>query len=513
MINLFISEPTRNNDANAEEDSTKLRINLLKELETVLWSAIISSGRAEARMWLRKTIAGINCVKPRDQREIFINFMRIPKKKHDLTSQLLNLMFDNSPQKLGSVLARKTRVLDNFFAGDPKRMLQWFSFSGLEQGKGLRALSQFAFKNRDICWEELEWKGKHGQSPAMVATKPHYFLDLDIQRTVENFLDNVPEFWSSVEVSESVKDGDIFLIDRVFFVRYFKDLMYREDSSDVWDVIEDFLEEQPFSCLCEHLLISFEEQDLCYFVELLCKCLDPRIELQGLDDLSRLFVVVLLKCGVSGSIDWILMLNAVIAQGRQLLRLLRDEEAKESLAKVNEIVSKISAIPNDGNSLTPFFNNRFKMEILEVVKCLGLQSWVMFYRLSQECKTPESWESVFLHNQIGFRNSDKHALTDEDGVLSEEDCSGFDCGLSVRVKKKNKHKARKKRRRAYDYDGCNDDELLDFDFASQKLDYLPNAKSWFLSTDQYSSAWNSADLPEHLHRLCLSRWMIWLFEK
>jgi hypothetical protein len=362
----------------------------------------------------------------------------------------------------------------------------------LEQGKGLRALSQFAFKNRDICWEELEWKGKHGQSPAMVATKPHYFLDLDVQRTVENFLDNVPEFWSSNEVSESVKDGDIFLIDRPFFVRYFKDLMYREDSSDVWDVIEEFLEEQPFSCLCEHLLISFEEKDLCYFVELLCKCLDLRIKFQCLDDLSRLFVVVLLKCGVYGSIDLMMLLNAVIGQGRQLLRLLRDEEAKESLEKVNEIVSKISAIPSDGNSLTPIFKNRCKMATVEVVKCLGLQSWVLFYRLSQECQTPESWESVFVHNQIGFRNSDKRALIDEDGLLTEADYSGFDRIPSGRVKKKKKQKAKRKRRRAYDSDdGNDDDELLDFDFASQKLDYLSNTKSWLLSTDKYSSAWNS----------------------
>jgi hypothetical protein len=361
----------------------------------------------------------------------------------------------------------------------------------LEQGKGLRALSQFAFKNRDICWEELEWKGKHGQSPAMVATKPHYFLDLDVQRTVENFLDNVPEFWSSNEVSESVKDGDIFLIDRPFFVRYFKDLMYREDSSDVWDVIEEFLEEQPFSCLCEHLLISFEEKDLCYFVELLCKCLDLRIKFQCLDDLSRLFVVVLLKCGVYGSIDLMMLLNAVIGQGRQLLRLLRDEEAKESLEKVNEIVSKISAIPSDGNSLTPIFKNRCKMATVEVVKCLGLQSWVLFYRLSQECQTPESWESVFVHNQIGFRNSDEHALIDEDRLLTEEDYSGFDRIPSGRVKKKKKQKAKRKRRRAYDSDDGNDDELLDFDFASQKLDYLSNTKSWLLSTDKYSSAWNS----------------------
>lgn len=369
--------------------------------------------------------------------------------------------------------------------------MQWFSFCGLEQGKGLRALSKFAFKNRDICWEELEWKGKHGQSPAMVATKPHYFLDLDVQRTVENFLDNVPEFWSSFEFSESVKDGDIFLIDRGSFVSYFKDLMYGEDSCDVWEVIEDFLEEQSFSCLCEHLLISFEEKDLCYFVELLCKCLDPRVEFRCLDDVSRLFVVVLLKSGVSGSIDLMLLLNAVIAQGRQLLRLLRDEEAKESLVKVNEIVSKISAISSDGNSLTLIFKNRCKMTTVEVVKCLGLQSWVLYYRLSQECRTPESWESVFVYNQIGFRNTDKRLLIDEDGLLTKEDCSSFDLISSGKVKKKKKQKARKKRRRTYDSDDGNDDELLDFDYGTQNLDYLANSKSWLLSTDKYSSAWNS----------------------
>lgn len=374
-------------------------------------------------------------------------------------------------------------------------MLLWFSFSssGLEQGKGLRALTQFSFKNRDICWEELEWKGKHGQSPAMVATKPHYFLDLDIQRTVENFLDNVPEFWSSIEVAESVQDGDIFLIDRQFFVSYFKDLMYRDNSSDVWEVIEQFLWEQPFSCLCEHLLISLEEQDLFYFLELLCNCLHPSIEFRCSDDVSRLFVIVLLKCGVSRPIDWMLLLNAVIAQGRQLLRLLRDEEAKESLAKVDEIVLKISAIPCDGNSLTPILKNRCKMATMEMVQCLGLQSWVLYYKLSQECRTPETWESVFAYNQIGFRNSDKHALIDEDVLLSEVDGSGFDRCPSVRVKKKKKKKQkdRKKRRRTYDCDVSNDDELLDFDSDIQKSDFLSNNKSWLLSTDEYSSAWNS----------------------
>lgn len=95
----------------------------------------------------------------------------------------------------------------------------------------------------------------------MVATKPHYFLDLDIQRTVENFLDNVPEFWSFEEFAESVKDDDIFFIDRSFFVHYFIALMHKQEFRDVWDVVNEFLMQQAFSSLCGRLLITLEDQD------------------------------------------------------------------------------------------------------------------------------------------------------------------------------------------------------------------------------------------------------------
>ncbi|KAG4940620.1 hypothetical protein JHK87_044491 [Glycine soja] len=236
----------------------------------------------------------------------------------------------------------------------------------------------------------------------MVATKPHYFLDLDIQRTVENFLDNVPEFWSFEEFAESVKDDDIFFIDRSFFVHYFIALMHKQEFRDVWDV------------------------------------------------------------------------------GRQLLRLLRDEEARETQENINEIVSKMFAIPNNPNSLSPIFKNKYKMKTTKVIKYLGLLSWLLYYRLSKECLTPETWESVFTNNQIGFCNSNKHASSDEDGP-SEEDCS-------VRVKSGRKRKARKKK--TYDRNDDGDDELLDYDASNQKLGFLSNTRSWLLSTDGYSSAWS-----------------------
>ncbi|MED6220076.1 hypothetical protein PIB30_041462 [Stylosanthes scabra] len=445
MIDLFLSEPNWSDEAH-DNDSTKQRISLLKELESVIWSGMMSGGRAEARLWLCSSIAG-----------------------------------------------------------NPNRVSQWFTYSssgnGLEQGKGLKALSQFAFKNRDICWGELEWKGKHGQSPAMVATKPHYFLDLDVQRTVENFIQNVPEFWSSDEFVESVKDGDIFSIDRPFFVHYFINLMYQEDIGDVWQVIDEFLTEQPFSSLCQHLLITLEEQDLCYFLELLRKSFNRRMEFQHFDNITDLFVVILLKCGATGSIDQMLLLNAVITQGRQLLRLLQDEDSPELQVKISDIVSKISAIPSSSNSLTPIFRNTCKMTTVEAIKCLGLQSWVLYYRLSQECKTPDAWESVFMNNQIGFRNSNKNVLLDHDGP-SVEDCSGLDHS-PVRLKRKKKQKIRKKRRRKYDGDDCNDDELMNFDYTNLELDFLQNTRSWFLSTDGYTSSWNSICQITYIDIACL----------
>lgn len=512
MIDLFLSEPSWDEDMDSG-DSMKLRISLLSELESTIRSLIMSGSRSEARLWLCNTIAGMTSITSRHQCELFLNLLR--SQKQGFASQLLHMMFEKKPQIVGSILAKRSHILEKFFEGNPKRVLQWFvnysSCSGLELGKGAKALSQFAFINRDICWEELEWKGKHGQSPAVVATKPHYFLDLDIQQTVENFLENVPEFWSSNEFSESVKDGDIFFIDRQFFVQYFIDLMYKEDGRDIWEVINKFLIEQPFSALCHHLLITLEEQDLFNFLKLLRGFLSPIMESKHFNGISSLFEIVLVKCEVPESIDQILLLNAIITQGRQLLRLLRDEDAQNSRERIKEIVSNISAIPSNSNSLIPFFKNVCKMPTSEVIKCLGLQCWVLYYRMSQECCNPESWESVFLNNCIGFRSSNKYALLDDDGS-SDEYLYSNDCTASIVDKRRKKRKARKKRRRNCDVDDY-DDVLLNFDSTSQKLDLLSNSGSWLLSTDGYLATWTDVDLPDHLHLHCLSKWMTWLFAK
>lgn len=375
------------------------------------------------------------------------------------------------------------------------RISQWFatfaaSGGGLEHGKGAKALSQFAFINRDICWDELEWKGKHGQSPAVVATKPHYFLDLDVQRTVENFLENVPEFWSSSEFSESLKDGEILLIDRNFFLEYFVDLMYKEDSRDVWEVITEFLKEESFSYLCHHLLVTLDERDLCRFLGLLRKFVNPGKAPKDFSNSSFLFEVVLSKCKDCGSFDQILLLDAVLNKKRELLRLLRDEDCKEAQAEIKDIVLQISAISANVNSLAPIIKECVKTKTIEAIKLLGLQSWVLYYRLSEECQTLESWESLFCTNAISFRKSEKYAFVNDNG-LSEESDSDLDHGVSSKIKHKRKGRSRKKKKRKFDYNDSYDDEFLDFDTSNNRSGLQSNLGSWLLSTDGYSASWNT----------------------
>ncbi|KAL3500240.1 hypothetical protein ACH5RR_039333 [Cinchona calisaya] len=505
MIQLFLSDYNWRDEGN--DELVDKRKSLLSELESVLWSLMTSGGRSEVRLWLCNTIAGINSITPYDQRELFVRLLTAHTSKGRLAAQLLQLLFEKQPQKAGPIIAKKSFMLENFFRGNSRRILQWFSnfagASGLEHRKGAKALSRYAFVNRDTCWEELEWRGKHGQSPAMVATKPHYFLDLDVQRTIENFLEYVPEFWSSSEFAESLKDGEILNIDKRFFVDIFLNFMYKEDMKELWEVIDEFLIEESFSSLCKHLLIVLEEKDLSYFLDLIRKLLTPRLDVAEYSNPSFWLEIILSKCSVA-SIDQLLLLNALTSQARQLLRLVREEGDLDDKEKVKNIVSQVCP-SSFADSLAPIMEGS-KKKNLESIKWLGLQSWAIFFRLSEEFRTSESWESLFVNNGIHFQKSDKHGLLDKD-EQSEDYGSDLDERSSGKVKHKNKGRNRKKRRRKLKSEESYGDELIDL----ESLDLQFKADDWLLSTDQYSTTWSSVDLPEHISKHCFYVWIKFVF--
>lgn len=500
MVHLFLSEPDWSWDGT--DDSVKHRISFLNDLDSAVLSLISSQSRSEARLWLCKDVSGISSLSRNQKCELFLTLLRTSSQKRDLAAQLVQLIFEKHPKSAGSILAKKSNMLEDFFRGNTRRILLWFSnFGGtsdVDHRKGAKALSQFAFVNRDICWEELEWKGKHGQSPAMVATKPHYFLDLDVEKTVENFLEYVPEFWSSHEFADTLKDGDILFLDMKFFVNMFVRLMYKEDMEDIWEVINDFLTEEPFSTLCCRLLVILDERELCIFLELLQKFLDhPKTE-EPKDYLE----VMLARFRYSDSIDELLLLNAVINRGRQLVQLLQEDEHREEKTQIKDIVQKMCTLSESSNDLAPLIKECWNtQDVIKSMKLLGLQSWALHYFLSDGY---QDWESLFNSNGLSFRHAGKRELLHDNGLLAEDDSDSDD----LKRKKKGKHKRKKRRRNS-----SHDDDLLDIDFSYNRIDFQSTASYWLLSTDGYSTSWSSVDLPEHLSKHCFSTWMKWGFSR
>ncbi|PWA79938.1 hypothetical protein CTI12_AA204340 [Artemisia annua] len=511
MVHLFLTEPDWSCDES--DDSVKQRISLLNDLESVVHSLIASQSRSEARFWLCKDVSGIRSLSRRQKRELFVTLLRTSSKKRDIAAQLVQIIFEKQPRRAGSILAKKCNMLEDFFRGNPRRILLWFShFSGtsdVEHSKGAKALSQFAFVNRDICWEELEWKGKHGQSPAMVATKPHYFLDLDVEQTVENFLENVPEFWSSHEFADTLKDGDILFVDMKFFINMFVKLMYKEDMEDVWEVIHEFLMEESFSSLCSHLLIILQERDLSAFLDLLKKFLDPENEPKDSGDTCHYLELILRGFNGSDSIDELLLLNALINRGRQLVQLLQEDEHREVKTQIKDIVQMVCNLSTNPNGFVPLIKECSKKKSINSIKLLALQSWALHYFLSEEYRSPEAWESLFDSNGVKFRRSGNHELLHHNKLADDSD-SDSDRRQSSKSKRKKKGKLRKKRRRSSTPDDSYDDGLLDLDFEYNKMDFQSKASYWLLFTDGYSTSWSSVDLPEHLSKQCFSSWMKWV---
>lgn len=510
MLQLFLSEPSWKE--NATDESVEQRKALLNELESVIWSLMLVEGRSESRLWLCNAVAELRSITPRNQRELFMTLLRSKPIKRPLVGQLLQLLFQKEPQKAGHIIAKKCFLLENFFKGNQNRILQWFSnFAGtgyVDHTKGAKALSQFAFMNRDICWEELEWKGKHGQSPAMVATKPHYFLDLDVERTVENFLEYVPEFWSSKEFAESLKDGDILTIDDNFFINMFVDLMYKDDLKEVWEIIDEFLIEQSFSFLCQHLLIILGEQDLIVFLDLLQNYVKPRLQKMDChDSLDQLLEIILSKCDGNSSLDQLLLLNAVAIQSRQLMRFIREEGSQELKEKVKHVIFQICKPTNPKDSFAPILRECFRRKSLETIKWLGLQSLAFYCYLSEDFQNSSSWENLFVGNDISFRKSKTYPILDHD-QLPEESESEQD-KRSARNKRKKRQKHRNKKRRDLDIEELDGDEFADV--IKNRLELHSTSGDWLLSTDGYSTTWSSLDLPEHISKHCFCTWMKWVF--
>ncbi len=66
-------------------------------------------------------------------------------------------------------------------------------------------------------WDLLEWQGKHPQAPVAVAAKPYYFSELNIHQSMLNILKHHPQFFTSHQMADTIKSGDILALDQNHF--------------------------------------------------------------------------------------------------------------------------------------------------------------------------------------------------------------------------------------------------------------------------------------------------------
>ncbi|CAO2172391.1 unnamed protein product [Urochloa humidicola] len=471
MVQLFLHVLAEAGSVNTA--AVEARKSLLKNVESVIKSIIKSAGRYEARLWLCSTVSSVHSLSCHDQRNLFLDILEMKNSRRDVAARLMRMIFDKKPKMVGSILAKNGHILEEFFRGNPKRIMQWFGHFAVTgdsiHKKGAKALSQFAFVKRDMCWEELEWKGKHGQSPAVVATKPHYFRDLDVLKTVENFLEYVPDFWSSDELGDSIKDGEILQIDAEYFVDQFLYLMYEENSKDAWHVVEDFLTDEQFSSLSQHLLIHLDEQRLLHFLKSLGKLISPTLQCKELT-FSCCWLEVLLSAHRDHiSLDDLVILNCVIAKGRQLWRLMNDEEHDEERGQIEELLKGTDSLTDaDHFALMKEFMGT---ELPDALKWIGILSWNDAFSISH--------------------------MSDTD----DEDLTGSN------HKRRKRH--RRKKRRRYDSDEDKLDELLELGSSNGKNSVDSQRGSWHLSTDGFSASWDIADIPDHLSTYYFTVWVKW----
>ncbi|KAL3153954.1 hypothetical protein ABBQ32_013514 [Trebouxia sp. C0010 RCD-2024] len=183
--------------------------------------------------------------------------------------QLLQLVCEADPAKVGRLLCSNPKIVRDFFQDHPQHISTWFQSSYVrsisEFKNGAKALAQYALLHRAEMWELLVWQGKHAQAPVAVAAKPHYFSELNVNKTIRNILKHHPEFFASEQFLGSLSDGTVTALDRAYFCQELLELLVDEDA-DVRNAIRSCIIEQPFKLICHRLLHHLDDASLLNFL-------------------------------------------------------------------------------------------------------------------------------------------------------------------------------------------------------------------------------------------------------
>lgn len=495
ILSLHVRE---DDECAAHSDDLQLarsRMQALDKLQTLLQGVLAG----EAGVWLRRALAslplrrGAHCA-------AFENLLGNAAAscrsldaegvtEEPVARQVVRLVCEEHARGVAQLLGRDGSLLRRFFHGNHTRIMGWFaSFAGGEHSEhqlGARALARFAFVHRETCWDQLEWQGSHSQAPATVAAKPHYFRELDVVRTVENFIACVPAFWTSDELwDEVLRDGSLISLDVDFFVKELLWRMFNDNSFESWQLVRDFVANESFSLLCSRILHLVKDRELLMFVNDLADNRDGIGEVRGKNgSTSRTWLELAVLEGVRwDSLDDLSVGIACSSNCRQLCRLMEDDDCKEQAELVKQVLGGLKQ-DCEGSVHGHWALRRELMNLQESMawKWLALEAWLLYCQLEAQ----EELALQKLLTEIGIicktQNSEEPYREPYDKRRRKRITSG-----GARKRKKSP-------------------PLLEIDYeASSTFEKLA---TWKLSIDDFTLVWTKEDVADYLTTRTLESWL------
>lgn len=353
------------------------------------------------------------------------------------------MFFAARPEIAGALLAEQPRALREFFLEQnklPSRASAWFShfsMEGIEKFKhGSAALARFALAHRSKMWHLLRWKGKHAQAPVAVASKPHYFCELDIPATVEQLARHCSDFWASEELASTARSGAIFLIEPEAWAAELARWLEEERSTRsmaLYRALGDYIEGGGcWRQLCLRLLPVLPESNR---LEVAVQVLDgSSTSAESSPGASSPGTLLAFSGAQWNSYDELLVMSAMLCSGPQLLRMLREEES--TVQQWGEHVSQIFKLATHQAhwGLRRQFARDKEMNALP--ELLAVHSFLAFTALRQAAATGQSALHTLLVNS-GFPAE----------VVSDDRADKKRKGEKMSRKEKKREKKKKKRRK------------------------------------------------------------------
>ena len=202
--------------------------------------------------------------------------------RRDFGRSIIELWIISNPREASTIIAEHASWISEYFRDAPSRAIRehriatWFdhfSPKGLSFFMhGSHSLAVYSLKERNTCWKWLRWKGGHSQSPATVASKTEYFMQLDITQTISEFAKYQPGFWNSKDFLDQIRGSQSFAsIDPEYWAQHLLEYLAAVPHADLqdsnlWTMLTAYISNpSSWRTICSRSVTRLSEPDLLLF--------------------------------------------------------------------------------------------------------------------------------------------------------------------------------------------------------------------------------------------------------